>query len=138
MALNSLVSPAVKVLSMFIKRDTSWIRILLKVSGKSYVRQMGVTWKRARQASALVIISRFAGMGGSLQNVNMAREVRAVWLGAAKKSKWQKAIAFVITSRCVGMDDSPLSASVYTVGRCAMCPGVKSGTHLVASVRNIT
>ena len=76
-------------------------------------------------------------MGGSPRNVNMAREVNAVWLVTAEKSKWQKAIASVTTSRCVDMDDLLLSASVYMGERYAMCPVVKSDTHLVASVRSI-
>ena len=77
-------------------------------------------------------------MGGSPRNVNMAREVKAVWLVAVEKNKWQKAIAFVTISRCVDMDDLPLSASVYTGERYAMCPVAKSGTHLVASVKSTT
>ena len=77
-------------------------------------------------------------MGGSPRNVNMAREVKAVWLVTAEKNKWQKAIAFVTTSRCVDMDGLPLSASVYTGERYAMCPVAKSDTRLVASVKSTT
>ena len=77
-------------------------------------------------------------MGDSPRNVNMAREVKAVWLVAVKKNKWQKAIAFATTSRSVDTDDLPLSVSVYTGGRYAVCPDAQSDTLLVASVKSTT
>ncbi len=99
---------------------------------------MDARWKRAQQVSALVITSRCAGTGDSRLSANMAREVNVVMSAVARKIRSQKAIASVTTSKCVDMDDLLLSASVYMGERYAMCPVVKSDTHLVASVRSIT